>query len=220
MANGNSLARINAAEKRQAVVNARADGKTWKECADIAGYLNAESAVRAFDQAMKEKPHRNAEQWRNEHIEMLQQEYAHLGALRDNPPVKTTAMGKSQWDPRTCTCRLGICETCDHKTLHSPDCEVKPVVDERVVISSISERRHLGESLRRMLGVDVAGEGAPRVIEDTELLAAMEWANGLGPKIREYEYRIAELEGELAQARRELERWESGQQVWAELSTP
>lgn len=194
MGNGRSLARINAAGKRQRVVDARSEGHTWAQCAEIAGYQNPESAIRAFDQAMREKPHRNAEQWRSEHVEQLQAEYARLGQIIGKPPIKTTSIGRTQWDPRTCTC--GAKGAPDH----AESCGVQPVLDERAVIAAITERRQIGESLRRLLGVDL-GAGHAAEAESADYDELMEWARGIVARNAELTRQNGELLRQLSAVR-------------------
>ena len=76
---------------------------------------------------------------------------ARLAQIIATPPVKTTSIGRTQWDPRTCTCGVGGATNREHDA----DCEVAPVLDENTVIQAIKERRMVGESLRRLTGADL-----------------------------------------------------------------
>jgi hypothetical protein len=221
MSNGKSLIRINAAEKRQRVVDARAEGHPWAKCAEIAGYSDATSAIRAFDQAMKEKPHRNAEQWRDEHLERLQADYARLTKIIEFPPVKNTATGHTQYDVRTCTCDVKG----DIKRNHSDDCTVVPVLDEGKVIAAVTERRHIGESLRKMLGVDL-GNAQDSQPADELTIQTLEYVRQLGPRVRELESQLDtvtqerdEMAREVGLLRSQLASWENGWLVQAQEVT-
>jgi hypothetical protein len=83
-----------------------------------------------------------------------------------NKPIKTTSIGRTQWDPRTCTCDTRARTDRDH----APDCQVQPVLDEALVVSAVKERRMVGESLRRLTGADEAPRG---IILDDRALRVM-----------------------------------------------
>lgn len=208
MANGRSLQRIDAAEKRQKVVDARADGNTWAQCADLAGYANPESAIRAFDQAMKEKPHRNADQWRDEHIEYLQSAYARNVAIAKDPPKRTTATGHPAYDVDTCICPVKG----SIKENHHDYCTAKQVVDVRAGIAADTEARHIGESIRKMMGLDLGVQSVPLDPATTKYQRElMDWAERLPPENQR-------LEAENQRLREELAKWESGLYGIAELA--
>ena len=64
--------------------------------------------------------------WLDEQIKKYRQRNAVLETIISaGAPIKTTSIGRTQWDPRTCTC--GVKGRTDRD--HEPDCTVEPVVD-------------------------------------------------------------------------------------------
>jgi hypothetical protein len=179
--NGRSLQRINAAEKRRKVVDARAEGHPWRKVAEIAGYATAESAIRAFDQAMREGPVRNAEDWRAEQIEQLQVQYSKLGAIIASPPPVHSAIGKVVINPET----------------------GEIVRDMALVTRAIAEQRKVGESLRRLLGVDATPRSSPTPEDERQLADAMGYVHQLAERVKA-------LESENSVLRLQLAQWENG----------
>lgn len=87
-----------------------------------------------------------------------------LADIIASPPIKTTSIGRTQFDPRTCTCETKASTSRDH----ADDCRVAPVLDEHAVIAAIKERRLVGESLRRLRGADRPQAVTPEEIALTE----------------------------------------------------
>ncbi len=146
-------------DRRAEVVKLRAQGLTWDQVAAEVGYANGSSALKAWRAAIKQKPDLAVTEIRAAERERLEQMDAELARIiSQGGPIKTTSIGRVMYDVRTCTCRAG--NTPDHE----PGCEVKPVVDEGVVIAALKERRQVGESYRRLTSAD-APPAAPVVSE-------------------------------------------------------
>ena len=76
--------------------------------------------------------------WLNDQIRKYRQRNAVLETIISaGPPIKTTSIGRTQWDPRTCTC--GVKGRTDKD--HDPDCAVEPVVDSAPLIAATRELR-------------------------------------------------------------------------------
>ena len=99
MGNGRSLGRIKAAEKREAVVNARFAGNTWSKVAEIAGYSCAESAQRAFAQAMRDKPAANAEEIRAQESERIEYLWSKVAEVVEIPRSCTPQLARLSQTP-------------------------------------------------------------------------------------------------------------------------
>jgi hypothetical protein len=195
--NGRSLTRIAAAEKREAVVNARFAGNTWSKVAEIAGYSCAESAQRAFSQAMKDKPAANAEEIRAQESERIEYLWSKVAEVVENPPLVHSAIGKTVPDPRF---------------------PGKWLVDERAKVSAISEYRHLSESYRKLTGCDL-GMRAQASDEGQKMMD--QYLEVLREAYAERDAAQAEVQAsqvEVSRLQRELARWEQGDYTVAELS--
>jgi hypothetical protein len=150
VANGRSRVKLEAAKKRQRVIEARASGHTWRECAALAGDGSSEAAQRAFNEAISRMPQATVEELIRSEEARLEMCDSVLASVIENPPVKTTSIGRTQWDPGTCTCPTRARTDIPH----AETCEVKPVLDTGSVVSAVKERRLVGESLRRLRGAD------------------------------------------------------------------
>jgi hypothetical protein len=137
-------------DRRADVVRLRAEGKTWDEIAGEVGYSNASAASKAWHAAIQQRPDLTVDAIRRAERERLEAMDAVLSGIVSAAPIKTTSIGRTQWDPRTCTCGVGGATNREHDV----DCEVQPVLDMSVVIQAIKERRMVGESLRRLTGAD------------------------------------------------------------------
>ena len=136
--------------KRAQVVELRARGLTWDQIAAQTGYSDASAASKAWHAAIKQRPDLTVDQVRAQEKTRLEAMDSRLSDIIASPPIKTTSIGRTQWDPRTCTCGVRG----DTKREHSADCPVQPVLDENTVIQAIKERRMVGESLRKLTGAD------------------------------------------------------------------
>jgi hypothetical protein len=150
MSTKRSMVRLNAARKRQAVVECRASGGTWAECMVAGDYSSPEAAMRAFNDACARLPQQNVEELIRGEEARLEQCDAQLARIIASPPIKTTSIGRTQWDVRTCVCETKAATSREHDS----DCTVQPVLDQGVVIQAVKERRLIGESLRRLRGAD------------------------------------------------------------------
>ena len=137
-------------DRRADVVRLRSEGKIWEQIAEAVGYSNASAASKAWRAAIQQRPDLTVDEIRRAERERLEAMDARLSQIISVPPVKTTSIGRTQWDPRSCTCGVGGATNREH----DPDCEVQPVLDENTVIQAIKERRMIGESLRRLTGAD------------------------------------------------------------------
>jgi hypothetical protein len=137
-------------EKRAEVVRLRAEGRTWDQIASTVGYSNGSAASKAWRTAIQQRPDESVDEIRLQEKTRLEAMDSRLSDIISAPPIKTTSIGRTQWDPRTCTCGVRA----DTKREHADDCPVQPVLDENTVIAAIKERRMVGESLRRLTGAD------------------------------------------------------------------
>jgi hypothetical protein len=153
-------------EKRAQVVALRAEGRTWDQIAADVGYSNGSAASKAWRAAIRARPDLSVDEIRRAERERLEQMDSRLSVIISSPPIKTTSIGRTQWDPRTCTCGVRG----DTKREHAADCPVEPVLDANSVIAAIKERRMVGESLRRLTGADEAPRG---IILDDRALRVM-----------------------------------------------
>lgn len=142
-------------DKRAQVVKLRAQGRTWDQIAEQIGYSNGSAASKAWRAAIRQRPDLTVDEIRAQEKTRLEQMDSRLNDIIAAPPIKTTSIGRTQWDPRTCGCGVRA----DTKREHAPDCPVKPVLDENTVIAAIKERRMVGESLRKLTGADAAPAG-------------------------------------------------------------
>jgi hypothetical protein len=158
-------------ERRAEVVQLRSEGRTWDEIAELTGFSNGSAASKAWRAAIQQRPDLTVDEIRRGERERLEAMDSRLAAITARPPIKTTSIGRTQWDPRTCTCDVKA----DTKREHDPACEVQPVLDEHAVIAAIKERRMVGESLRRLTGADQTPQASLGEIE-RQYAAAMEAA--------------------------------------------
>lgn len=107
------------------------------------------------------------------------------------PPIKTTSIGRTQFDVRTCTCPVKARTDRDH----APDCQVQPVLDQGVVIAAIRERRLVGESLRRLRGADKPALPDPEV--DGQVADALRYVRDIEADNRRLRDQVASLSEQL-----------------------
>ena len=132
------------------MVELRAQGRTWDQIAAATGYSNGSAASKAWRKAIMQRPDQTVDDIRLQEKARLEQMDSRLSDIISSPPIKTTSIGRTQWDPRTCTCGVRA----DTKREHADGCPVQPVLDENAVIAAIKERRMIGESLRKLTGAD------------------------------------------------------------------
>jgi hypothetical protein len=138
------------ARRRDRAVQLRAQGWTYARIAEEVGYASAASALKAINAALAAIPQSSCEELVRQEEAKLDELDSRLAAIASSPPVRTTSIGRTQWDVRTCTCSVKAATNRDHE----PGCEVQPVLDMSVVIAAMKERRQVGESLRKMRGAD------------------------------------------------------------------
>ena len=129
-------------DKRAQVVELRAKGRTWDQIATMVGYSNGSSASKAWRAAIQQRPDLTVDEVRAQERARLEEIDSLLGDMIARPPIKTTSIGRTQWDVRTCTCGVRACTDRDH----AEDCEVEPVLDASVVLGALRERRQVGQS--------------------------------------------------------------------------
>ena len=121
----------------------RAQGSTYQAIAEETGYANRASAQKAINAALAAIPQASCEELIRQEEERLAEMDERLAQLIRTGAIKTTSIGRTQWDVRTCTCPTKGRTDRDHDS----GCQVQPVLDEHLIISAIKERRALGESL-------------------------------------------------------------------------
>lgn len=152
-------------DRRAEVVRLRAEGRTFDQIAQLTGYCNGSAAGKAWKAAIKQRPDQTVDEVRRQEKTRLEQMDSDLAAIIDRPPVKTTSIGRTQWDVRTCTCDVKAATNREH----DPDCKVVPVLDVGQVTAAVRTRLALGESLRKLVGADAAS-GAPLVDARTQVM--------------------------------------------------
>jgi hypothetical protein len=155
-------------ERRAEVVRLRAEGKTWDEIARLTGFANGSSASKAWKTAIQQRPDLTVDEIRRNERERLEHMDSVLAAITTNVPVKTTSIGRTQWDPRTCSCPTRARTDRDH----DPDCTVEPVLDVGQVTAAVRARLALGESYRRLVGADAQIPRTDTFTEDAVRLMA------------------------------------------------
>ena len=136
-------------DRRAQVVKLRAQGLTWDQIAERVGYANGSSALKAWRTAIKQTPDLAVKEIRAAERERLSEMDATLAGIVADPPVKVTAIGKTQYDDQG-----------------------RPVKDMAVVISAIRERRQVGESYRRLTAADAAPPRGAGLTEDQARIMA------------------------------------------------
>lgn len=94
--------------------------------------------------------------------ERLRSRWDELEKIVKQPPIKTTSIGRTQFDPRTCTCGVGAATSRDH----ADDCEVAPVLDMTTVTGAIKLQLAIEAQYRQMFGVDLATRPGPLLAEE------------------------------------------------------
>jgi hypothetical protein len=153
----------------------RAQGHNFQTIADTLGYADASGASKAYHRALARKPAQNVDQIRAQEAERLEYCWRKTSEVIERPPVKTTSTGFNQYDPRTGPCTCGGIKN-GPRTDHSPECAVKPILDEGKRIQAVTEYRHVSESYRKLCGVDLHGkpEDVDQRAEMDEFLAYIE----------------------------------------------
>lgn len=141
---------LETARKRDRAVELRAKGWTYAAIAAETGYAHASAAMRAINTALSAIPQASCEELIAQETARLEEIDATLAAIVERPPIRTTSIGRTQFDVRTCTCPTRARTDRDH----DPDCQVQPVLDMGIVVQAAKARIAVGESLRRMRGAD------------------------------------------------------------------
>jgi len=154
-------------DRRAEVVRLRGEGKTFDEIARLTGYSNGSAASKAWKAAIRQHPDQTVDEIRRQEKTRLEQIDATFSQVIARPPIKTTSIGRTQWDVRTCTCPVKAATNRDHE----PDCQVQPVLDVGALISAANGRIKAGESLRKLVGADAIGP-APLIDARTQVIVA------------------------------------------------
>lgn len=195
--NGKFDKSVEVAEKRARACELREQGKTFRQIAQELGYSHPSAAQKAVNAALKEIVLPSAEELVRSEVAKIDNLDAKLAELIATPPIKTTSIGRTQFDIRTCTCgKKHSCPDCQQKTAHDPECQIKPVLDERIIVSAVTERRALSAHVVKLLGYEHQAEGLPQGHE------VLTW-------FAEAEARNRELEAENTTLRARLARHES-----------
>jgi hypothetical protein len=174
---------LEAARKRDRAVELRAKGWTYAAIAAETGYAHASAAMKAVNTALSEIPQASCEELIAAETARLEEIDATLSAIIAQPPVRTTSIGRTQWDVRTCTCPVKGRTDRDH----DPDCQVQPVLDMGIVVQAAKARVTVGESLRRMRGADKAPQATRGEIE-------RQYAEGMAAATAKRQAELAELD--------------------------
>jgi hypothetical protein len=156
-------------DRRAVVVRLRAEGRTFDEIAELTGFANSSGAWKCWQAAIKQRPDATVDEVRRQEKARLEDMDSRLADIICGPaPIKTTSIGRTQWDVRTCRCPTKARTDRDH----DPDCPVEPVVDLGQVTAAIRVRLALGESLRRLVNAD-ATPSASNVTIDQRSVSVM-----------------------------------------------
>ena len=98
----------------------------------------------------------------------LRSRWDELEKIVKNPPIRTTSIGRTQYDPRTCTCDVKAATNRDH----ADDCDVAPVLDMATVTGAIKTQLGIEKQDRQMFGVDLATRPGPILDEATVMRIA------------------------------------------------
>jgi hypothetical protein len=98
----------------------------------------------------------------------LRSRWDELEKIVRNPPIKVTSIGRTQWDPRTCTCPTGA----RTDQAHDDGCRVEPVLAMGEVTNAIRTQLAIEQQYRQMFGVDLATRPGPLLDEHQMLMAA------------------------------------------------
>ena len=99
----------------------------------------------------------------------LRSRWDELEKIVKNPPIKTTSIGRTQFDPRTCTCGTGAATGQEH----DPGCQVQPVLDMGTVSNAIKVQLSIEAQYRQMFGVDLGTRPGP-VLDEAHLIMRAE----------------------------------------------
>jgi hypothetical protein len=135
------------------------------------------------------------QQEESERTRQLRGKYDELEKLTRRPPIKTTSIGRTQYDPRTCTCQVrGRTDI-----PHAEDCKVQPVLDEHLTVSAAREQRLILAQLAKEEKEQVASEEEQQQMM-SDILGAFQEAyaevDQLKIQVRDLKSRLAAYESE------------------------
>jgi hypothetical protein len=114
-------------------------------------------------------PHSPEEAQRQAIAERLRSRWDELEKIVRRPPVKTTSIGRTQYDPRTCTCGVKAATNKDH----DPACQVEPVLEMSAVVSAIKAQLAIEAQYRQMFGCDLGTRPGP-LLDEAHLIMRAE----------------------------------------------
>jgi hypothetical protein len=138
-------------ERRAEVVRLRGEGKAWDKIAQLTGFSNGSAASKAWRAAIQQRPDLTVDEIRRAERGRLEVMDSRLAQIISRPPGRTTSIGRTQFDVRTCTCDVKA----DTKREHEPGCKVQPVLDEHAVIAAHQRTPPSRQGLRRLTGADL-----------------------------------------------------------------
>jgi hypothetical protein len=189
---------ITASDREARSVEMRAQGYSFQSIADTLGYSDASGASKAYHRALARRPAQNVDDLRDQESERLEYLWKKTAqVIERGSKVKTTSIGRTQYDVRTCTCPVKGRTDEDHY----PDCPVEPVLDDGDLLRAIAEYRHLSESFRKLCGLDITGKPDDD-IDAGYVAEQLAWARSLAGRVREVEaerdllrFRLQQYEG-------------------------
>ena len=113
--------------------------------------------------------------------ERLRSRWDELEKIVRNPPIRTTSIGRTQFDIRTCSCPTKARTDRDH----ADDCEVQPVLDMSAVTGAIKLQLAIEAQYRAMFGVDLGTRPGPlldeaQIIMRAEITVAQQYLSPQG----------------------------------------
>lgn len=116
--------------------------------------------------------------------ERLRSRWDELEKIVRNPPIKVTSIGRTQWDPRTCTCPTGA--RTDQP--HDNGCHVEPVLAMGEVTNAIRTQLAIEQQYRQMFGCDLGTRPGPlldeaHLIMRAEITVARQYMDRQAPAI-------------------------------------
>jgi hypothetical protein len=147
------------AQREQRIIDYRAAGMTLDQIMVLENYSSVQAVSRALNDAYAKIPAPTVKQLRAQSDATNDLSRRHLMNIINNPPLKTTAIGKTVIDPRT----------------------GEYVIDEARRVAAIDCLRKLDNSRRQLWGVD----RAPAVSEEDAMVIAEQFLRDLDQRLSE-----------------------------------
>ena len=161
------LTKLDQQRKEQTLLELHSLGYTHAEIATIEGYKNSKSVSRAIKNA-REKP-ANADDMRADSDVALDYVAKKCVEIINHPQPQHTSIGKILWNVTLCDCPNGGMS--EVRADHTPECAIKPAVNQTNLVSAAKLIVKIDESRRKMHGID---KRAP-LSEDEAMLQANAW---------------------------------------------